>query len=317
MSDASEPNTNCPDSEMLIRCVLGGLPPDQHASVTAHVDRCSRCQHAIQDLDFPRDEFVASLRHDIASDGFEDEEECLSSVARVEALQPGAPSSHDAPTLPTGGTDRQDAGRSPNGAAAGGQDNAEAPDDASPDHEQLGPYRLLEKLGAGGMGTVYKALHTKLDRVVAIKVLSKSRLNDADAVARFEREMKAVGRLQHPHIVHATDADEDDGVHYLVMEFVDGIDLSKLQRRLGRLPVAEACELVRQGAIGLQYVHEHGLVHRDIKPSNLMLAVSGQPSAIRERPSTVRARRSATQLPRPSGERAGERGHRQSSRFST
>ena len=91
-------------------------------------------------------------------------------------------------------------------------DARKTPHDGRLELEQLGPYRLLEKLDAGGMGTVYKALHTMLDRIIAVKVLGKTRLNDAHAMARFKREMKAIGRLEHPHIVHATDADEDDGV---------------------------------------------------------------------------------------------------------
>ena len=176
---------------------------------------------------------------------------------------------------------------------------------SSSDPGQLGPYRLLDKLGAGGMGTVYKAIHTRLDRVVAVKVLGKTRLDDAEAVARFEREMKAVGRLQHPHIVHATDADEEGGVHYLVMEFVEGIDLSVLQRRLGILPVAEACELIRQAAIGLEYVREHGLVHRDIKPSNLMLAIGDQPSAVSQRQSSSRSQTADRKSPILSNSRYG------------
>ena len=110
--------------------------------------------------------------------------------------------------------------------------------------QQIGPYRLLAKLGQGGMGTVYKALHTKLDRVVALKLLPEDRMRAADAVARFEREMKAVGKLDHPNIVRASDADEEHGRHYLVMEYVDGIDLSELSRRSGRcgLPMpASSC----------------------------------------------------------------------------
>ncbi|GAG47604.1 unnamed protein product, partial [marine sediment metagenome] len=123
---------------------------------------------------------------------------------------------------------------------------------------------------------VYKALQTKLRRTVALKVLPKNRLNDRRAVARFEREMAAVGQLDHPNIVRALHAGEHEGNSYLVMEYVAGLDLSELVRRLGPLPVADACELARQAAMGLQYAHENGLVHRDIKPSNLMLASDGQ-----------------------------------------
>jgi serine/threonine protein kinase len=137
-------------------------------------------------------------------------------------------------------------------------------------------YQLLEKLGEGGMGKVYKALHTDLGKVVALKVVASKQLDDARAVVRFKREMKAVGKLEHPNIVRALDAGEDGGRHYLMMEYVEGRDVGKLVERLGPLPVADACAIVRQAALGLQHAHEHGLVHRDIKPSNLLLAV-GRP----------------------------------------
>src|SRR5262249_22734199 len=135
---------------------------------------------------------------------------------------------------------------------------------------QLREYQLLGKLGGGGMGDVYRAVHTRLDRVVALKVLAPHRTADPAAVARFRREMKAVGQLGHPHIVQATDAGEVDGTHFLVMEYVAGPDLARLLRAVGRLAVADACEAVRQAAVGLHHAHERGLVHRDVKPSNLL-----------------------------------------------
>lgn len=137
---------------------------------------------------------------------------------------------------------------------------------------KIGPYRILEPLGSGGMGTVFRATHTKLNREVALKLIQDRRWHSADAVARFEREMQLVGQLVHPNIVTATDAGEHDGVHFLAMEVVDGIDLSTLVQRHGPLSVGAACELTRQAAVGLQFAHERGIVHRDIKPSNLMLA---------------------------------------------
>jgi serine/threonine protein kinase len=140
---------------------------------------------------------------------------------------------------------------------------------------RLGEYQLLAKLGEGGMGAVYKARQTNLDRMVALKVLPASRSQDHEAIARFYREMRAVGRLRHPNIVEALDAREIDGSPMLAMEYLDGIDLSKLVHQVGQLPVADACELIRQAALGLQHAHEHGQVHRDIKPSNLMLTVDG------------------------------------------
>ena len=140
------------------------------------------------------------------------------------------------------------------------------------DLHQLGHYKLLAKLGQGGMGTVYKALHTKLEKQVALKVLPAERMQDPAAVARFEREMRAVGKLAHENIVAALDAGEVDGTFYLVMELVDGADLGTIAREQAPLPVAEACEIIRQAAQGLQHAYENNLVHRDIKPSNLMLA---------------------------------------------
>ena len=138
----------------------------------------------------------------------------------------------------------------------------------------FGQYRLLGFLGQGGMGRVYKALHIHLNREVAIKVI-RGRDPGGTGVQRFLQEMKALGRLVHPHVVHATDAGVWDDHHYLVMEYLNGSDLLKLVRALGRLPIADACELISQAALGLQYAHEKGLVHRDIKPSNLFVTREG------------------------------------------
>lgn len=139
----------------------------------------------------------------------------------------------------------------------------------------LGQYELLEPVGGGGMGVVYKALHTRLQQVVALKTMTRAALADPQAQARFQREMAALGGLIHPNIVRATDAGEADGWHYLVMEFVEGIDLNQLVKLCGTLRVPDACELIRQAANGLQFIHEHGRVHRDLKPSNLMLTLDG------------------------------------------
>ncbi len=135
----------------------------------------------------------------------------------------------------------------------------------------IGPYQLLDLLGQGGMGTVYKALHPRLEKTVALKVLATGRLKNSDALARFQREMKAIGRLDHPHLIQAFDAGEADGTHYLVMEFAAGTDLGGLLKKRGSLPIAEACELISQAAVGLQAAHSRGMIHRDIKPANLML----------------------------------------------
>src|SRR5262245_61635368 len=140
----------------------------------------------------------------------------------------------------------------------------------------LGSYVLLERLGAGAMGQVFKARNWKLGRVVALKMIRKDRLANADAVRRFQREVRSAAALDHPNIVHAQDADEIDGTHLLVMEFVEGaIDLAQLVKKNGPLPIEQACESIRQAALGLQHAHERGLVHRDIKPANLLLTADG------------------------------------------
>lgn len=126
------------------------------------------------------------------------------------------------------------------------------------------------------MGTVYRAWHTRLKRDVALKTLQPERMNNLALIARFQREMEAVGKLDHPNLVRATDAGEERGVHFLVMEYVEGLDAARLVGKCGPLPLADACEIVRQAAVGLEHAHAHGLVHRDIKPSNLIVTLAGQ-----------------------------------------
>ncbi|MBL8798006.1 MAG: serine/threonine protein kinase [Planctomycetia bacterium] len=135
----------------------------------------------------------------------------------------------------------------------------------------LDPYVLLEPLGEGGMGVVFKARHSVMNRLVALKIVRKELLSRPNAVRRFVREIEAASQLSHPNIVIAHDAAEKDGRHFFVMEYLEGIDLTKLVRRRGPLPAREACEYVRQASLGLQHAHEKGLVHRDVKPSNLMV----------------------------------------------
>lgn len=139
----------------------------------------------------------------------------------------------------------------------------------------LPQYEYLGYLGGGGMGEIYKARHIHLDRLVVIKWLRSDLAAGPQLDARFAREMLAVGQLNHPNIVAATDAGIADGRRYLVMEYIDGLDLAELCRRVGRLSIADACEVIRQAATGLAHAHERGIVHRDIKPTNLMLARDG------------------------------------------
>ena len=241
---------DCPSHQELSAYLMGELDDGQFVDLTKHVDNCTPCQETVIGLGDAEDTMVSRLRRPVSEDAFESESECRNVLALVEAIGQ-EPSQIDSSGRIVENTGQSDLGN-------------------------VREYLLLAELGKGGMGTVYKALHTKLGKVVALKVLSADRVKNPEAVARFEREMRAIGTLEHPNIVRATDAGEADGVHYLVMEYVRGTDLSSLVRSRGALNVADACELIRQAAVGLQYAHEHGMVHRDIKPSNLMLTVTDQ-----------------------------------------
>lgn len=136
---------------------------------------------------------------------------------------------------------------------------------------RLGQYRILDRIGRGVMGRVFRAEHETMKRIVALKVLAPDLVKTERARRLFEREVRAAARLHHPNIVTAYDANQAGDRHYLVMEFVDGPNLYDLVKEHGPLPIGQACEFVRQAAVGLQYAFERGLVHRDIKPGNLLV----------------------------------------------
>ena len=136
-------------------------------------------------------------------------------------------------------------------------------------------YRLLKLLGHGGMGAVYLAEHSVMRRLVALKVINREYTAEPSVVERFRREIRAAAQLHHANIVGAYDAEQAGETHFLVMEYIEGVSLDQLLARQGPLPVAEACEYVRQAALGLQHAHERGMVHRDVKPHNLILRRDG------------------------------------------
>lgn len=232
--------TGCPGRDALAALALGKLPLEAIEVLSRHVEQCPVCQEHCQSLDHLEDSFVTSLKQSPQADPLPADPELERRLRAAEAIAP-------APW------------RTP---------EVEPP-------EQLGPYRLREPIGKGGMGVVFLAEHVWLRRLAAVKLLPADRLRDAHAVERFQREMQAVAPLDHPHIVRAYDAGEANGQLYLAMELVNGCDLGRLVKRRGPLAVADACELVRQAALGLQHAHGHGLVHRDLKPSNLMLTPEG------------------------------------------
>ena len=141
---------------------------------------------------------------------------------------------------------------------------------------EIGPYELIRPIGQGGMGYVMLARHKHLNKEVAVKILPSTPWQVPSEEARFQREIRAVGKLEHSSIVTALDAGEYQGTHFLAMEYVDGLDLSRLAKAMGPLSIPDACELIRQTALGLSYAHSQGIVHRDVKPSNLMLDRAGK-----------------------------------------
>ncbi|MEN6335887.1 MAG: serine/threonine-protein kinase, partial [Phycisphaerales bacterium] len=233
---------------VLLAYHTGELPESSADEVIAHISSCRECQESLKTFDEAEDTLIVLLRAPVIEDCYANEPERAALLARVRAIE----------AMEQGANPKSDKGESEPIALG-----------------QLGEYELLEKLGEGGMGVVYKARQVKLKRIVALKVLPKGRM-DQRTIARFEREMEAVGAVDHPNIVRAMDAREIDGTPVLVMEYVAGMNLNALVDQAGPLHVADACELVRQVALGLQGVHENGLIHRDIKPSNLVLTPQGQ-----------------------------------------
>ena len=140
----------------------------------------------------------------------------------------------------------------------------------------IGGCEIIKALGAGGMGAVFLAKHKHLNREVALKVIRPELIRDEAVLLRFEREMRSIGGLQHENILFAYDAGVDDDIPYLVTELVDGVDAQHLIETEGRLPIAEAAEIVRQALLGIDHAAAHGIVHRDVKPANLLIAPNGR-----------------------------------------
>ena len=241
----------CYERDVLTTFLRGELAETDSAEVLAALESCQSCARLMEDVESQSDSLIKALRTDDPDREYLDEPELQSAAVKLQAAA-------------LKDTD-----------SVAGHTESVAPEPRNTQPTRIRDYELLSKLGQGGMGTVYKARHSRLKRIVALKVMTTPRLQDPRAVARFEREMEAIGRLDHPNIVRATDAGESDGLHYLVMEYVPGSDVSTLAMLAGPMPVADACEIARQAALGLQHAFEHGQVHRDMKPPNLMLTEDG------------------------------------------
>jgi WD40 repeat protein/tRNA A-37 threonylcarbamoyl transferase component Bud32 len=248
------PTMTCPTADRLIAFQTGKLRHDDLNEIAAHVESCTACLTVLERVSTMKDSLVNELRQARPRDGFSEEPDCRRALNNAAALLGDSTHTRD--------------------------ETADAAPPADLSRTMLGKYQLLGVLGQGGMGTVYKAVHTLLKRTVALKVLPPNRLKNPVAVSRFRREIEAAGRLDHPHIVRTSDADEADGHHFLVMEWLAGQDLAKEVRERGPLPIAQACDFIRQAALGLECAHQHGMVHRDVKPSNLLVTKTAEGTAL-------------------------------------
>lgn len=244
-------SSDCRTRETLKRYLAGWIEQDECDKIEAHVVTCAACEQTISGLESDPDTLVNFLRPG-ADPVSSDHEHAGSKDAVLQyALAKSKSIRHQAET----------------------SRSASVPETPP---KFVGPYELIESLGYGSMGAVYLARHRQLGKQVAIKLLSPRPFRNDQFTARFQREIRAAGALNHPSIINATDAGQSDNVHFLVMEYIDGMDLSRLARLTGPFSVANACSLMYSVALGLSHAHAAGIVHRDIKPSNLMLSRSGQ-----------------------------------------
>lgn len=241
----------CPSQETLADYLGGWIDDSQSGSIDQHLETCETCQAAIARVESTPDSLLDSVKS------------FASSRTAEQAIEPEVKHALNiVKRLPGSGDASRD--HDPSNHVLG--DAVE---------RTIGPYQLIRSLGHGGMGSVYLARHRQLQKRVAIKVLPSRWLSSDLHLSRFQREIRAAGGLNHPSIVTATDAGQQDEIYYLVMEYVDGYDLSRVARLCGPLAVADACEAIRRVALGLSHAHSRGIVHRDIKPSNLMLSQTG------------------------------------------
>jgi WD40 repeat protein len=232
----NDTRTEHPNANELSEFGLGRLGEEASRTIEAHIESCPDCRRRVEEQ--ADDSLVVLLRTSAGSQPASES----ATLAHVESTS----------------------------------ETAIGPGEVPAELAEHSRYRILEVLGHGGMGVVYRARHLLMERDVALKVVNRTLLDSPVLVERFRREVKSAARLLHPNIVTAYDADQAGDWHFLVMEFVPGVSLARVVSERGPLPVVEACGYARQAALALQHAAQQGMVHRDVKPQNLMLTPAGQ-----------------------------------------
>ncbi len=267
---------SCPGQEELSRFCAGNLSEPELQGISQHILTCRACRQIIETLDQSPDPFEKLLRDaaGLGSSPVLNEPQYHTAIDSIcqRAFTDSPPAARNESAKPS--PCRSDSIVANSSANNSGMEPAESSSVTSPGNT-IGQYNLIEEVGRGGMGVVYKAQHTRLNRIVAVKVLPAGLVSDPATVARFDNEILAIGQLNHPNIVRAIDANEINGQHILVIEFVEGRDLASLVKDEGPFSADRACRLIRQAALGLQHIHEAGMVHRDLKPGNLIVSNDG------------------------------------------
>lgn len=245
----------CPPKKQISQYLFGQLPEEEASFIEEHLSSCAECEQDVIGLEMQTDPFVDALRQppprtflqSLRDSHFQ---KVVNRIKHLKIEDNTVTAADSGPALVESGQ-----------AVLG----------------EFGQYQIIERIGHGGMGTVYRAVHTRLDKPVAIKIVAGGQIQHPDIIARFEREMRAIGKMDHPNLVRALDAGETKNGEYLflVMDLIPGKDVASILREQHPLPIADACEIARQAALGLLYVHSQRQIHRDVKPSNLMLTPDG------------------------------------------